>query len=92
MGIFICMQKPTMAMIEAANHSGVDTYPVNAQKYPKVQLLTVEELLAGKRPIIPVTVLPYFQAQRRFVESDQMTFEIWVLSGLHEVEASYQIW
>jgi DNA modification methylase len=76
MGIFICMQKPTKAMVEAANHSGLYTYPVNAQSYPKVQLLTVEELLAGKRPSMPTTLLPYFQAKRRFAEADQMTFEV----------------
>ncbi|MFD8529433.1 DNA methyltransferase [Streptosporangium canum] len=66
MGVFVSMQKPTKAMIEAANHSGVYTYPVNGQKYPVVQIITVEELIAGKRPSMPATLLPYFQAKRRY--------------------------
>ncbi|MEU8276478.1 DNA methyltransferase [Microbispora bryophytorum] len=65
MGVFVCMQKPTKAMTEAANHSGVYTYPVNGVQYPVVQIITVEELIAGKRPTMPATLLPYFQAQRR---------------------------
>lgn len=76
-GIFICMKKPTKAMTEAANHSGLYTYPVNSQKYPKVQIITVEELLAGKRPNMPTTLLPYFQAKRRGPEeADQLGFNI----------------
>lgn len=53
-------------MVEAANHSGVYTYPVNGQKYPVIQIVTVEELIAGKRPSMPATLLPYFQAKRRY--------------------------
>ncbi|MEV0417330.1 DNA methyltransferase [Streptosporangium canum] len=68
MGIFVCMQKPTKLMIDAANHSGVYTYPVNNQKYPAVQIITVEELIAGKRPSMPTSLLPYFQAKRRYEE------------------------
>jgi hypothetical protein len=71
MGIFISMKRPTNAMIDAANHSGVYTYPVNHQNYPAVQILTVEELLVGKRPNMPGTLLPYFQAKRRQDAMDQ---------------------
>ncbi|MGW9502674.1 DNA methyltransferase [Streptomyces albidoflavus] len=74
MGVFICMKKPTKAMVDAANHSGVYAYPVNGQKYPRVQLITVEDLLHGKRPNIPTAMLPYFQAQRRYASGhEQMT-------------------
>ncbi|MEU2981027.1 DNA methyltransferase [Streptomyces hirsutus] len=66
MGVFISMKKPTKAMIEAANHSGFYTHPANGQKFPKVQIITVEELMTGKRPNLPLTLLPYFQAQRRY--------------------------
>ncbi|MFE9206220.1 DNA methyltransferase [Micromonospora sp. NPDC007230] len=73
MGVFICMQKPTKAMIEAANHSGLYSHPANGQKFPRVQLITVEELLQGKRPNLPNTLLPYFQAQKRVNKGDQGT-------------------
>lgn len=66
MGVFVTMQKPTKGMIEAANHSGLYTYPTNQQTFPMVQIITVEEVLDGKRPSMPNTLLPYFQAQRRY--------------------------
>lgn len=70
------MKTPIKAMIDAANHSGAYTYPVNSQKYPKIQIITVEELLAGKRPNMPVSLLPYFQAQHRGVDQDQLTLDV----------------
>lgn len=65
MGVFVCLRQPTQGMIDAANHSGAYIYPVNGQRYPKVQIVTVEDLLEGRRPKLPATLLPYFQAQRR---------------------------
>ena len=64
MGIFICLREPTRGMLEAAEHSRIYTYPVTNRAYPKVQILTVAELLDGKRPDMPTSLLPYFQAQR----------------------------
>lgn len=76
MGIFICMKEPTKAMKEAANHSGNYVYPVNSQRYQRVQIITVRELLSGVRPNMPTTLLPYFQAKKRVGISDQLTFDI----------------
>lgn len=73
MGVFVTMNRPTKAMIEAANHSGLYVHPANGQKFPKVQIITVEELLQGKRPTLPNTLLPYFQAQKRVDKGDQGT-------------------
>lgn len=67
MGILICLREPTRGMLEAAEHSRIYTYPVTNRAYPKVQILTVAELLDGKRPDMPTSLLPYFQAQRRLV-------------------------
>jgi DNA modification methylase len=67
MGIFICLREPTRGMLEAAGHSRIYTYPVTNRAYPKVQILTVAELLDGKRPDMPTSLLPYLQAQRRLV-------------------------
>lgn len=66
MGLLVSLREPTKAMIEAARHSGIYTYPVNGQKYPLVQISSVAELLAGRGPKMPTTLLPYFQAQRRY--------------------------
>lgn len=41
-----------------------------------LQILTGEELLNGKRPSMPNTLLPYFQAQRRYDTSgDQLAMD-----------------
>ena len=66
MGVFVTMNEPTSGMVEAANHSGAYVHPANGQRFPKVQIVTVEDLLNGKRPNMPMTLLPYFQAQRRY--------------------------
>ncbi|AVE00430.1 DNA methylase [Streptomyces phage OzzyJ] len=68
MGVFVCMNEPTKGMVEAANHSGAYNHPANGQRYPKVQIMTVRDLIDGKRPKMPTALLPYFQAQRRYGE------------------------
>jgi hypothetical protein len=77
MGVFVCMNPPTKAMIEAANHSGSYAHPRDGKKYPKVQITTVAQLLNDERPKLPVTLLPYFQAQRRYGDdSDQLSLDL----------------
>ena len=71
MGLFITLNLPTPGMIEVANHSGIYTYPVNGKQYPKIQIITVEELLNGIKPDIPTPLIPYFQARRRYEETHE---------------------
>ncbi|QDK03772.1 DNA methylase [Streptomyces phage Yasdnil] len=68
MGVFVCMNEPTKGMADAANHSGAYNHPANGQRYPKVQIISVKDLINGKRPNMPTALLPYFQAQRRYGE------------------------
>ena len=72
MGIFICMTKPTPGMTEVARKSGDYVWPVDGRKFPRVQIVTVAELLDGKRPNMPTPFLPYLQAQR-LVDDNQLT-------------------
>lgn len=72
MGVLITLDEPTRGMIEAVNHSGLWTNPANGQTFPKVQIMTVGDLLAGKRPTMPPPLMPYTQAQRRDEDVDQM--------------------
>ncbi|MGW4666923.1 DNA methyltransferase [Streptosporangium sandarakinum] len=65
MGLFITLRPPTKGVSEAAKSSGIYTHPANGQVFPKVQIISVEELLSGKKPNIPLTLLPYVKAQRR---------------------------
>jgi len=64
MGILITQATPTPGILDVVNHSGSYTHPSNGQKYPRVQVITIAELLAGKRPSTPPLLLPYIQAQK----------------------------
>jgi len=52
-GVLITMHAPTAAMKSAAATAGFYESELWGQKYPKVQLLTVAELLAGKKVDMP---------------------------------------
>ena len=76
MGVLISMAEPSRGVIDAANHGGTYTWLVNGQTYPKVQVITVAELLSGKRPDMPPPILPYVQAARMApVAPDQLTLD-----------------
>lgn len=62
MGILITQATPTPGVLEVINHSGSYAHPSNGQKYPRLQVITVAELFAGKRPDTPPLFLPYIQA------------------------------
>jgi DNA modification methylase len=74
MGVFISMNTPTTRMLEAANHSGIYKH-VDGRSYPKIQIITIVDLLDGKRPQIPATLLPYFQAVKRDADVAQLAIE-----------------
>jgi DNA modification methylase len=64
MGIFICLSTPTRGMVEEANKSGAFHYELTGTTYPRLQLITITDLLAGNRPNMPTPFLPYIQAKR----------------------------
>jgi len=64
MGILVMIDPPTRGMVEAANHSGTFVHELTGTTYPKLQLLTVGQLLAGSRPHMPTPYMPYLQAQK----------------------------
>jgi len=64
LGLMITNKPPTAGMIDAASHSGTFTHPLTGNVYPKVQLITVGELLDGKRPKMPTPYMPYLQAEK----------------------------
>jgi len=68
LGVFVCMNEPTSGMIDAANHSGTWTHPANGQRFPKVQIITVPEVLAGKRLDMPMLINPFTAARRETPE------------------------
>jgi len=74
MGVLITMGQPTKGMIDAANHAGVYEWPMNKQSFPKIQVVTVAELLDGRLPKLPPALTPYLGARKR-VPQDQLTIE-----------------
>ena len=65
MGVLVTMQKPTTGMKEAARLGGTWTDPISQQVLPRIQIITVDALLRGERPIMPMTLNLYVRARYR---------------------------
>jgi DNA modification methylase len=72
MGLLITIEPPTRGMKDEADHAGTYTWPVNGETFPRIQLVTIEDLLAEKRPSMPVSLTPYIKAQRAAPRQDQL--------------------
>lgn len=64
-GVLVTLAEPTRGMTDAAQHAGIYTWPWNQANYPKVQVITVPQLLAGETANLPPSLLPYVAAQRQ---------------------------
>ncbi|AFA73678.1 methylase HpaI [Gordonia polyisoprenivorans VH2] len=73
MGILISLAEATRGVADEINHGGVFVHPSNGQNYPRLQHIKISDLIAGKQPQLPPTVLPYIAADRLAVPSDQGT-------------------
>lgn len=51
MGILIARVKPTKGMLETAARRGTYHWPFSGTDYPRIQIITVDDLLDGRRPI-----------------------------------------
>lgn len=82
-GLLVTLHTPTKGMRDAAATSGSwnDHF---GNGYPKIQLLTIEDLLAGVRAKLPpVLVPPYLEARRRPLGGEeQLALEIEDMSEL----------
>jgi site-specific DNA-methyltransferase (adenine-specific) len=65
MAVLITMREPTPGMKQAAALSGIYRHDISSNTYPKVQIVTVAELLKGQRLKIPTVFLPYIKATAR---------------------------
>jgi DNA modification methylase len=72
MGVLIILETPTPGMLNVADHSGNYTWPVNHQTFPRIQVITIAELLAGKRPQMPTLITPYATAVKAPAQSEQL--------------------
>ena len=55
MGILITLHEPTQPMTEASLEAEYYKSPTWGHEYPKIQIITISELLSGKKPNIPHT-------------------------------------
>ncbi|MCC6602149.1 MAG: restriction endonuclease [Anaerolineae bacterium] len=64
MGFFITLEAPTRDMTTEAVSAGFYQSPGWNQRFPTIQILTIEELLRGVVPQMPPTSMTFKQAQR----------------------------
>jgi DNA modification methylase len=62
MGVLITMVEASRGVREAIDHGGTWTHPANGEVFPRLQHVTIAELLAGRVPKMPGTILPYITA------------------------------
>ena len=60
-GVFITKESPTNTMITFANHAGLYYPPSDTlipyKPFPRLQILTLDDMLHGKRPTLPIVTL-----------------------------------
>jgi DNA modification methylase len=64
MGVLITRVKPTPGVHDAVRRAGTYTWPLNNHTYPKIQVITVEQLLGGAFPSTP-TLHPLYNFPSR---------------------------
>lgn len=71
-GLFVTLEEPSKDMKLEADTAGLWRSEVWKRDYPKIQILTIADLLARKKPQLPPFVLPtYQQAPKIVAEADQ---------------------
>lgn len=74
-GIFLTLEKPTKPMIEEAVGKGFYHSDGWNKDYPRIQILPVEEILAGKQPDLPPNIDTFKKAGKMTTQSqDQKSF------------------
>lgn len=62
LGIYVSLEPPTGPMVSEAAAAGLYDGPTG--KVPKIQILTVEQIFAGKRPNVPLMERSFKAAAR----------------------------
>ena len=75
MGVLVTMAEPSPGVLDVADHGGSYTWPVNNSTFPRIQVITIKELLEGKRPKMPTLMLPYIAAQKASATTVQAAFD-----------------
>jgi site-specific DNA-methyltransferase (adenine-specific) len=73
-GLFLTLEEPTREMRLEADTAGLYRSELWKRDFPKLQILTIRELLEGHKPQLPPFVLPTYQQAGRVKaqESEQV--------------------
>jgi len=75
-GVFITLEPPSREMVTEALSAGYFTSELWKQDYPRIQILTIEELLAGEQIKMPPTAASAFKQAQRVKKSDATQLEL----------------
>ena len=62
MGILVTLAQPTRGMVDEARRSGSFTSAISGKSYPRIQIVTIDDLFRGKAVNMPTPLLPYIKA------------------------------
>ena len=68
MGILLTMTEPTPGIVQAAARAGLYSSALTGRSFPKIQVLTIQQLLAGVTPQMPTAITPYIKPKQRAEE------------------------
>ncbi len=72
LGLFITLQSSTEPMRTEAATAGFYHWPLYKRDYPRIQILTIEELLSGQKPDLPYSI-PGFAKAKKIAKGKQMS-------------------
>ena len=75
-GIFLTLTPPTKPMITEAAAAGFYESEFWGRKFPRIQILTIEEMFDGKRLNLPWGKTPFVNAQREKGKDNQISIDI----------------
>ncbi|GAB4380718.1 MAG: site-specific DNA-methyltransferase [Elainellaceae cyanobacterium] len=66
LGIFITLKEPTSAMVREAKQCGLYRHEVMGRDYPRIQIITVKEIIEGKKRLdVPLSLEVLKTAERK---------------------------
>ncbi len=65
-GLFITLEEPSKPMQVEAATAGAYTSPIDGRDYPRIQVLTIRQILEEhQKPMLPLLLMPTYQQAER---------------------------
>jgi site-specific DNA-methyltransferase (adenine-specific) len=75
MGVLVLLHEPTAGMTREANSAGLYKHPPSGLSYPKLQVITVDEIFKGKKLNMPTIESPFRRAANLTIDQDQLEID-----------------